>query len=132
MPIKTGRVRRNYDKALKDKVICSNMLLMAIAALNYSINHKRYSGSFSKYIMQRRIITDLAINNGIDKENIQKQIDELSQERYPSDRQIDLLIDTISENVYSFNDGSIPYDAFIPDADMLKTGEREQLMLQEK
>ena len=35
MTIKTGRIRRKFDEALQDRIVCDNMLLMSISALNY-------------------------------------------------------------------------------------------------
>ena len=39
MTIKTGRVRRKFDEALQDRIVCDNMLLMSISALNYEIQY---------------------------------------------------------------------------------------------
>lgn len=116
MPIKTGRVRRAFDTALSKNKISANMLLMSLAFVNYQIeyNPKVTLKQLVKYEEDRIIIAKCAIKNFITKQQIKEAIDTISEERYPSDGQIQSLIKLIKRNVYFFSDSIID----LADADM--------------
>ena len=86
MTIKTGRIRRKFDEALQDRIVCNNMLLMSISALNYEIqyNSQISDKTVKGYIEFRSQIAKCAITHGVTKNKIQKTIQLLSSERYPS------------------------------------------------
>ena len=114
MTIKTGRIRRKFDEALQDKIVCDNMLLMSISALNNEIqyNENVSDQKAAKYIEYRQQLAKFAIDKGISKERITEVMKTLSDERYPSYNQIHSLITLI--NSYSYR-----YEAdYIPDNDM--------------
>lgn len=123
MPIKTGRVRRAFDTALSKNKISANMLLMSLAFINYQIeyNPKVTLKQLVKYEEDRIIVAKCAIKNFITKQQIQKAIDTISEERYPSDGQIQSLIKLIKGNVYFFSDSIID----LSDADMKKKSTTE-------
>lgn len=123
MPIKTGRVRRAFDTALSKNKISANMLLMSLAFINYQIeyNPKVSLKQLVKYEEDRIIVAKCAIKNFITKQQIQEAIDTISEERYPSDGQIQSLIKLIKENVYFFSDSIID----LADEDMKKKSSTE-------
>lgn len=96
------------------------MLLMAIAYLSFQIeyNNSLNIKTVVRYQQQRRIITKCAIDIGISVEELKEKIDSISDKRYPSDRQIDLLSSLIEYDNYSL------VDNYIPDSDLVfKTDE---------
>lgn len=121
MPIKTGRVRRNYDSALQSKIICSNMLFMALAYLNNQLNYNASlsNAAIAKYENQRSIIAKCALSNGITKAQIREKTISISDTRYPSDKQVQQLADIVNGEDYSFN------VSFIPDSDLMYKSEEE-------
>lgn len=121
MPIKTGRVRRNYSQAISDKKICPNMLFMALAYLNFQIdyNDKLTDKQIACYQKQRVTLAKAAISNGISKKQIVEKIGTLSEQRYPSDNQVQALIELVESNDYSF------LDVVISDSDYLQKSDEE-------
>lgn len=121
MPIKTGRVRRNYDSALQSKTVCSNMLFMALAYLNNQLNYNASlsNAAIAKYENQRSIIAKCALSNGITKAQIREKTISISDTRYPSDKQVQQLADIVNGEDYSFN------VSFIPDSDLVYKSEEE-------
>ena len=114
MTIKTGRIRRLYDKALENKIISDNMVLMALSALN---NEIQYNESISdqkaaNYIKYRNQLAKLAIDKGISKDKITDIMKTLSAERYPSHNQILKLIELIKSYSYHY------IADYIPDSDL--------------
>ena len=114
MTIKTGRIRRKFDEALQDRIVCDNMLLMSISALNYEIqyNSQISDKTVTEYIKFRSQIAKCAITHGVTKNKIQKTMQLLSSERYPSYNQILKLINLLNENSYEY------IADYIPDSDM--------------
>lgn len=114
MTIKTGRIRRKFDEALQDRIVCDNMLLMSISALNYEIqyNSQISDKTVTGYIEFRSQIAKCAITHGVTKNKIQKTMQLLSSERYPSYNQILKLINLLNENSYEY------IADYIPDSDM--------------
>ena len=114
MTIKTGRIRRKFDEALQDRIVCDNMLLMSISALNYEIqyNSQISDKTVTGYIKFRSQIAKCAITHGVTKNKIQKTMQLLSSERYPSYNQILKLINLLNENSYEY------IADYIPDSDM--------------
>ena len=111
MKIKNGRVRRLYEKALIDKIICKNMLLMAIAGLhNESLVNKTKASPYRNY---RNIIAKEALQCKIPKEQITKLVETLSPDRYPSERQVLMLITLIKSKKYKY------IEDYIPDSDLI-------------
>ena len=114
MTIKTGRIRRKFDEALQDRIVCDNMLLMSISALNYEIcfNDKLTNKQVAVYQQYRSTIAKTAIDNGIAKSRITEVMQTLSPERYPSPQQITQLITLIQNRSYNYKAD------YIPDSDM--------------
>ena len=114
MTIKTGRIRRKFDEALQDRIVCDNMLLMSISALNYEIqyNSQISDKTVTGYIKFRSQLAKCAITHGVTKNKITKTMQLLSSERYPSYNQILKLINLLNENSYEY------IADYIPDSDM--------------
>lgn len=113
MKIVTGRIRRLYDEALNHNILSSNMLLMALSALNNEIhyNDKLTDKKVANYTAYRNQLAKVAVDNGISKEQITAVMRTLSPERYPSESQILKLISVIQ--------GNYQYKAdYIPNSDM--------------
>ena len=104
MTIKTGRIRRKFDEALQDRIVCDNMLLMSISALNYEIqyNSQISDKTVTGYIKFRSQLAKCAITHGVTKNKIQKTMQLLSSERYPSYNQILKLINLLNKNSYEY------------------------------
>ena len=114
MTIKTGRVRRKFDEALQDRIVCDNMLLMSISALNNEIqyNSQISDKTVTGYIEFRSQLAKCAITHGVTKNKITKTMQLLSSERYPSYNQIFKLINLLNKNSYEY------IADYIPDSDM--------------
>lgn len=104
MTIKTGRIRRKFDEALQDRIVCDNMLLMSISALNYEIqyNSQISDKTVRGYIEFRSQLAKCAITHGVTKNKITKTMQLLSSERYPSYNQILKLINLLNKNSYEY------------------------------
>lgn len=115
MTIKTGRIRRKFDEALQDRIVCDNMLLMNISALNYEIlyNDCLPIQKVSKYIKYRQRLAKFAIDKGISKDKITEVMKILSDERYPSYNQIIGLVTLIKSYSYKY------IADYLPDSDMI-------------
>lgn len=114
MTIKTGRIRRKFDEALQDRIVCDNMLLMSISALNYEIqyNESVSDQKAAKYINYRKQLAKSAIDKGISKDRITEVMKTLSDERYPSYNQIIGLVALIKSYSYKY------IADYLPDSDM--------------
>lgn len=121
MKIVTGRIRRLYDEALNHNILSSNMLLMALSALNNEIhyNDKLTDKKVAEYQSYRTILAKTALNNGVDKQRISKVMKFLSSDRYPSYNQILRLITLINSNTYIY------HADYIPDTDLVFKSETE-------
>lgn len=121
MKIVTGRIRRLYDEALNHNILSTNMLLMALSALNNEIhyNDKLTDKKVAEYQSYRTILAKTALNNGVDKQRISKVMKFLSSDRYPSYNQILRLITLINSNTYIYHTN------YIPDTDLVFKSETE-------
>ena len=122
MSIKTGRIRRLYDETLEKNLLCDNMLLMAISAVNHEIcfNERLTNKQVINYQSYRTILAKTALDNGIGKEKIAVIMQALSSEHYPSNLQITKLITLIKSKSYSY------HADYIPDSDLKYLTELEQ------
>lgn len=121
MKIVTGRIRRLYDEALNHNILSTNMLLMALSALNNEIhyNDNLTDKKVAEYQSYRTILAKTALNNGVDKQRISKVMKFLSSDRYPSYNQILRLITLINSNTYIY------HADYIPDTDLVFKSETE-------
>ncbi|MGN1124765.1 MAG: hypothetical protein ACI4S3_03540 [Candidatus Gastranaerophilaceae bacterium] len=102
--IKSGTLRRKYNDALKEKVVCRNQILITLAAMDSDIYKDLYTD------IDRLSLARIFLDNGYEKEFIQKYISlikpQVTYEYFPTKDQMDTLLDNITSE-YKYEDGYI-------------------------
>ena len=121
MPIKTGRVRRAFDSAIANEIVCPNMLLMTIAFVCYELDYNNLSANkAAQYTRYRDTMCRAAIQNDLTRDQIATAIYTIDKCRFPSEQQTSRLFDLISAT-YRFVDN----DSVIPDSDLIFLNDTE-------
>lgn len=119
MPIKSGTLRRKYNEAIKEKIVCRNALLMSIM---YMVREANYSAE------DKTLLAQIMLTRGYSPEYMRVIMTQITKEYFPTSDQVMQLISLVRSEQYTYDDGYID-DSLMRSVDYteLRSGIPEQL-----
>lgn len=119
MPIKSGTLRRKYNEAIKERIVCRNALLMSIM---YMVREANYSAE------DKILLAQIMLTRGYSPEYMRVIMTQITKEYFPTSDQVLQLISLVRSEKYTYDDGYID-DSLMRSVDYteLRSGIPEQL-----
>lgn len=119
MPIKSGTLRRKYNEAIKERIVCRNALLMSIM---YMVREANYSAE------DKILLAQIMLTRGYSPEYMRVIMTQITKEYFPTSDQVLQLISLVRSEQYTYDDGYID-DSLMRSVDYteLRSGIPEQL-----